>query len=98
MIVSGVLNLFGQLIGVFGQKGKAKQEQITATAANMQRTWTDEIIVLYWFGPTLLALFGFSEPMDRQLLMITAENSLLFEVQVGITAAVFGLSKIAGRK
>ena len=43
MIATGVINLAGQIIGLFGQKGAAAQAQIKATAANMQRTFTDEV-------------------------------------------------------
>jgi|TARA_R110002096_G_scaffold5079_4_gene23644 hypothetical protein len=98
MIATGVINLAGQIIGLFGQKGAAAQAQIKATAANMQRTYTDEVIVLYWFGPSIVSLFGLAEPMQQQLLMINADTGLLFEVQIGITAAVFGLGKLAGKK
>jgi len=97
MIAQGVIGLFGQLLGIFGAQGKAKQQALSQVAANMQRTWVDEIVCLYWFLPTILAVFGWPEGLERQQAMI-GDGSYLFQTQVGITAAVFGLGKIAGKR
>jgi hypothetical protein len=97
MIASAVVGLVGQVIGIFGKKGEARQEALKNVASNMHRTWTDEFITLYWFGPTMAAFFGYSHALVQQQAMI-ADNSFLFQAQLGITAAVFGLSKIVGKK
>jgi hypothetical protein len=97
MIVKGGLALLGQLIGIFGEQGKAKAKALETLAANMARTWVDEIIALYWFGPSLLDYMGITGPLIRQMAMI-GDGSMLFQTQVGITAAVFGLGKLATPK
>lgn len=97
MLINGLIGLAGQIVGLFGKRGAAKQEALKAVASNMQRTYVDELIVLYWFLPTVLAIAGFPDTLERQQAMI-ADGSLLFEVQLGISAAVFGLNKIAGKR
>lgn len=96
MIANGILNIIGQVVGIFGQTGKAKQEALKQVAANMQRTWTDEIIVAYWFAPSVLALFGYPDALTT-MQGFAQSGDLLFEMQVGISAAVFGLGKLAGK-
>ena len=94
MIWQGAIGLLGQVIGLFGQAGKAKQEALKTVAAGFQRTWVDEIIVLYWFAPTVLSWFGILKP----LYSLETMDPQLMQVQLGISAAVFGLNKLAGRK
>ncbi len=95
MIVNLLGGLAGQLIGLFGAKGAAKQRAIATRIDNMKRTWVDEILVLYWFAPSVVAWFN----ADQSAAMIAAMTSdeQFLAVQVGITAAVFGLNKLAGR-
>ena len=94
MIWQGAIGLLGQVIGLFGERGKAKQEALKTVAANMQRTWVDAIIVLYWFAPTVLSWVGILKP----LYSLETMDPQLMQVQLGISAAVFGLNKLAGRK
>ncbi len=96
MIVSMLGGLAGQVIGLFGQKGKASQENIKARMDNMKRSWTDEFIAVYWFSPSIMAWFN----PEKAELMITVmmSNTEMVAIQVAITAAVFGLGKVKGRK
>ena len=93
MIVKGALALAGQLIGVFGERGRAAAADLEARRVAMDRTWTDEFIVLFWFGPTLLSWFGYTTAIDEQIRSI-ANAPELTGIQVAITAAVFGLGKL----
>ena len=88
--------LAGQLIGLFGQQGRDAQANIKTRLAQMERSYTDEVIVAYWFGPTLVAIFGWAEPLVNQQIMVSA-NGEIFAIQAAITAAVFGLGKMNGR-
>ena len=97
MLVNGVLGLAGQIIGLFGQRGQAQQEQLKAVSDRLQRTWVDELIVLYWFWPSVAAQLGWAEPLAVQIQQIK-DSPELFAIQLGITGAVFGLNKIAGKR
>ena len=97
MIWQAGIGLIGQVIGLFGQAGKAKQEALKATAQNFQRTWVDELIVLYWFFPSVLAYLGRPESLQTQVDMLNASGPLM-EIQIGISAAVFGLNKLSGKR
>jgi len=87
--------LVGQVIGLVGDKGKAAQADLVARAENMKRSWTDEVLVIYWFSPSVIAWFDKEKSLEVQQTM-TADPEL-FALQVAITAAVFGLGKINGR-
>lgn len=94
MIWKAGIGLLGQVIGLFGEAGKAKQEALREVAANFQRTWVDEIVVLYWFAPTVLSWFGILKPLYSLETMAPE----LMQIQLGITAAIFGLNKLGGRR
>jgi hypothetical protein len=96
MIAGLIANLAGSVIGLFGQAGKAKQDALTARVSNMERSWTDEVIALYWFGPSFIGFFNPETSVAIQGAMFA--NQELVGIQVGITMAVFGLGKINGRK
>lgn len=88
--------LAGQIIGLFGERGRANQAVIKERLAQMERSYTDEVIIAYWFGPTIVSIFGWAAPLINQKGMIT-ENTEIFAVQTALTAAVFGLGKMNGR-
>lgn len=96
MIVSGIMSLAGQLIGLVGAKGKAAQEQINTRVSAMERSWTDEVLVAYWFSPGFVAWF--SPEAVEAWTKATVGNEQLFTIQLLITAAVFGLGKIKRSK
>jgi hypothetical protein len=95
MIVNAALGLVGQVISLFGQAGKAKQEDLKTRVEAMKRSWTDEILVVYWFSPTMVGWFDLAKSIEMQNSMTA--NTELFAMQVAISAAVFGLGKINGR-
>ena len=95
MIVEAGINLVGQVIGLFGAKGKATQEDIKARVANMERSWTDEFIAVYWFGPDFIGWFDPAWALQIKAGQV-AEPEVL-AIQVAITAAVFGLGKLNGK-
>jgi len=88
--------LLGQVIGLFGAKGKATQENIKTRVSAMERSWTDEFIAAVWFSPLLVAWFN---PVlsDAWIASVT-KNTEYFGMIVLITGAVFGLGKMNGRK
>lgn len=96
MIAGLVANLVGQVIGLFGQKGKAAQDALAARVNNMERSWTDEFITVIWFSPVMVAWFDPGKS-DAWIKSVTG-NTEYFGMLAGITAAVFGLGKINGRK
>jgi hypothetical protein len=96
MIVGGIINLLGQAIGMFGAKGKAKQDALAVRVSGMGRSWTDEFIALYWFGPSFVGFWSPEASIAIQSAMFN--NKELVGIQVGITMAVFGLGKLNGRK
>lgn len=93
MIVKGAIALAGQVIGLFGERGKATQEAIARARDNMARSWTDEFIALYWFGPSFVGWFNPERSIEIQAAM-TAQPDVL-AIQIAITAAVFGLGKLS---
>ena len=95
MIVEAGINLVGQVIGLFGAKGKATQEDIKARVANMERSWTDEFIAVYWFGPDIIGWFNPDWALAIKTTQV-AEPEVL-AIQLAITAAVFGLGKLNGK-
>ena len=97
MFAQALVGILGQVVGIFGAKGKAKQDALSHVASNMHRTWTDEVLALYWFGPSMASFFGYDHALIQQQLMI-GDNSFLFQAQLGISAAVFGLSKLVGKR
>ena len=97
MLVKAGISLAGQIIGLFGARGKATQEALKARQESMQRTWTDEFITVVWFSPLLVA---WVEP-DRATAWIDAvlgQNPEYVAIVASITAAVFGLGKIGVSK
>jgi len=96
MIAGLLVNLVGQVIGIFGAKGKAAQENLATRVNAMERSWTDEFITLVWFSPVLVSWFN-PERANAWIVTVTG-NTEYFGMLAGITAAVFGLGKINGRK
>lgn len=93
MLVKAGLSLTTQLLSLIGSRGEKAKEAIENARDAMDRTWTDEIITLYWFGPTILAMLGYAGALVQQQAAIS-DYSPLFQVQIAITAAVFGLGKM----
>ena len=96
MIASLVANLLGQVVGLFGQKGKAAQDALAARVSNMERSWTDEFITAVWFSPLLVSWVN-PEKANEWIATVFA-NKEYSALLMGITAAVFGLGKLNGRK
>ena len=96
MIVSGVLTLLSSALGIFGQKGKAAQERITTRISAMERSWTDEVIAAVWFSPLIVSWF--SPDRATSWIQTVTQDAEYYGMLVGITAAVFGLGKMNGRK
>jgi hypothetical protein len=93
MIVKAGLTLASSLLGMIGAKGERAKESLENARDSMERSWTDEVLVVYWFGPTIVAMFGYTSSLEAQTAAI-AEFSPLFQVQIAITAAIFGLGKL----
>jgi len=62
----------------------------------MKRSWTDEIIALVWFSPMMVAWIS-PDNAKAWIGTVTADPEY-YGMLVLITAAVFGLGKINGRK
>jgi len=95
-LINVVAGLAGQIIGLFGTKGKAQQEALKVRVENMKRSWTDEILVMYWFGPSFIGWVNPAHGIEIQNAMFA--NTEIVSIQVALTAAVFGLGKLNGRK
>ncbi len=96
MIVNAAAGLIGQVIGLFGSKGRATQEQLKARVESMGRSWTDEFITIVWFSP-LVAAWVSPEAAAAWIEAVTSDVEY-FAMVGAITAAVFGLGKLNGRK
>ena len=88
--------LVGQVIGLFGEKGKAQQEALKERVSNMQRSLTDEFIAAIWFSPVVMAWFDPARA-DAWIAAVFS-NQEYSALLIAITAAVFGLGKINGKK
>jgi hypothetical protein len=95
-MINVIGGLLGQIIGLFGQRGQAAKENLQARISNAQRSWTDEVIALVWFSPLLVAWF--SKPKAQAWIETVTADSEYYGMLVAITAAVFGLGKLNGRK
>jgi len=95
MIFNILGGLAGQIIGVIGKGGKARQDILKARVDSMKRTWVDEMLFLYWFSPSIVAWWD----TEKSTAMIDAmsSNKEFFAIQVAITCAVFGLNKLNGK-
>jgi len=96
MIVQGAIGLAAQVIGLFGQRGKATQEAIQARIANMERSWTDEFIVVIFFSPLVVMWFS-PERANAWVENIDKMPEWYVAMVAGIVSAVFGLGKLNGR-
>ena len=96
MLANLTAGLVGQVIGLFGEKGRATQAALKARVEAMGRSWTDEIITLVWFSPAIVAWFSPDKAGEwiERIFNTSPEYTALL---IGITAAVFGLGKINGR-
>lgn len=96
MLVGAGINLIGQVIGLFGKKGEAQQAQLKARVEAMDRSYTDEYLVVFWTLPGVVAWFN---PDRAQVWIDTLFSSELYAgLIIGITASVFGLGKIKRAK
>jgi len=95
-MINVLAGIAGQVIGLFGAKGRAQQERMMARVAAMERSWTDEVIALYWFSPGFVAWF--SPERATEWIAAVSSQPEFFATQGIITAAVFGLGKINGRR
>jgi len=96
MIVSGVLGLLNGVLGIFGKRSEAVVARNQSRIDNMQRTWVDEILVFYWFSPSVIAWFDVEKSVEMQNAMTS--NQEFFGIQVAITLAVFGINKLKGKR
>jgi len=96
-MINVLAGVAGQLIGLFGQRGQATKEALKARVAMMERSWTDEFLVLYWFGPAMFLALFWPDRYTAYVAALTAQPDF-FLMQGLITAAVFGLGKMNGRK
>ncbi len=97
MIVSGIMTLLGQGLGLLGNRGKAAQERMNVRVSAMERSWTDEFLVVVWFYDRILAVF---DPAAAEAYLYAVSQAPVDHIamQVAITGAVFGLGKVKGRK
>ena len=98
MLVNAGLGILSQVISLFGERGKKGQEMLKAAQENMQRTWTDEIIVVIFI--VIPALVAWKDPVAlAEWIKTMFETSELYAGMVlGIVGSVFALGKIKGRK
>ena len=79
-------------LGVFGKHSAGVRDRNAARIANLERTWVDEILVGYWFSPTIIGWFNATQGAVMQDLM--TRDTQLYAMQVTITLAVFGVNKV----
>jgi hypothetical protein len=97
MIVNMIGKLLGSALGLVGSWGKAKQEAVNARISSMERSWTDEVIVVTVFSP--LWVGWFSEPRAQAWLsMVDSMPEWYTGMLFAVIGAVFGIGKMNGRK
>lgn len=93
MLVTAGTALLGQVLSLFGAKGKATAEDMKARVESMGRSWTDEFLVVVWFSP--IAVMWFSpEKANAYITNLTAMPEWYVGILYLITGAVFGLGKL----
>jgi hypothetical protein len=96
-----VLNLIGQalggVIGLFGDWGKGKQEAVNARISGMERSWTDEVIVVTIFSPLWVGWFSEAKA-QAWLAMVDGMPEWYTAMLFAVISAVFGLGKLNGRR
>lgn len=97
MIASLIAGVAGQLIGLFGERGKAAQETIRQRVSNMERSWTDEVIVVTIFSPLWVGWFS-EERAIGWLGMVQGMPEWYTGMLWAVVGAVFGLGKLHGRR
>lgn len=86
--------LLGQVIGLFGERGKAAQDLLATRVGAMQRSMTDEFAILTVLSPYWVAWF--SEPAaQRWLAFMDGVPGWYTDLTVGIILATFGIGKLA---
>jgi len=93
MIVSAGMSILSQVIGLFGEKGKAAKADVQARVAAMGRSWTDEFLVVIWFSPIVM-LWISPERATSYITNLTAMPEWYVGIIYLITGAVFGLGKL----
>ena len=93
MLVTAASALLGQVLSLFGAKGKATAADVKARVDNMGRSWTDEFLVVVWFSP--IAVMWFSpEKASEYIANLTNMPEWYVGILYLITGAVFGLGKL----
>ena len=97
MLAKLLASTLGSLIGIFGEWGKSRQERLNARISMMERSWTDEVIVVTFFAPLWIAWI---DPQQSQswIAFIDGTPGWYQQLLFAVTAAVFGLGKAIGRK
>jgi len=97
MVVNLIGKLLGGVLGLAGQWGKGKQEQINARISAMERSWTDEVIVVTMFSPLWVGWISESRA-EAWIMMVDGMPEWYVGMLFGIVSAVFGLGKLNGRR
>lgn len=97
MLINILGGIASGLIGLFGQRGAAKAQEIQARVSNMQRSGTDEFIVIVLFAPLVVAWFSETEA-QAYIQFLEAAPDWYRNLIFAVTGAVFGLGKLNGRK
>jgi len=93
MLVTAGMSLLGQVIGLFGEKGKAAKADVQARVSAMSRSWTDEFLVVVWFSP-IAVMWLSPEKANAYIANLTAMPEWYVGILYLITGAVFGLGKL----
>ena len=100
----GILSLIlgpvvGAVNGFFTRRHELKMAQHAAqvkwasTMADASKTsWKDEYVLILWTSPILLAIFGFSEPLERFLALLIQLPEWYTALIVTLSLATFGIS------
>tara|TARA_R110002020_G_C16234081_1_gene768628 strand:- start:931 stop:1245 length:315 start_codon:yes stop_codon:yes gene_type:complete len=97
MIVKAGIDLAAAVIGLFGERGKDTQERIQQRIGAMERTWTDEFIVVIFFAPLVVSWFS-PERSNAWVANLEAMPEWYVYLLMAIVSAVFGLGKLKGPK
>ena len=97
MLANVIGGLVGQVISVFGDWGKGNQEVINRRVAMMERSGTDEIIVITIFSPLWVGWFSEAKA-TAWLAMVDGMPEWYTGMLWAVTGAVFGLGKLNGRR
>jgi len=96
MVAKPIMGWFKHKQNMQTAKQNAEIQWASDMAKASGKSWKDEYLTLLWTLPILLAMFGFTDPLERLLIILKQIPEWYTYLLLVITLASFGLS-VTGR-